>query len=402
VTGTLRALVVDDDESKLQIVSQALNSACASEVTTARSVVDALKWLESTRFDLLVLDVALPMRGDGHAEMDGGTRVLESLFLRPDRYNVPSEIVGLTAYQEALDAAADRFASHRLTMLLFHAAREGWVKALGNVARRAASASPPESAHLHRTDLVVLTALMDPEMQAITSIPWGWEPVHAERDHSLYWEGRAKSGRSVVAALCGRPGLPHAAIAAVKAIELFAPKVLVLCGVMAGVKSRVGIGDVVVADSCWDWGSGKWAEPEGSLEFRGAARHISINVEIRERVRRAMGDHVRLSGLGAGWRGQCPDNAPRVRLGPVASGASVVASKAVLDHVITQQKDVLGLEMEGFGVACAGEECRAPRPRVVIMKSVCDFGDHTKDDRFQAYASHCSAHALELLIDDVL
>jgi len=67
--------------------------------------------------------------------------------------------------------------------------------------------------------------------------------------------------------------------------------------------------------------------------------------------------------------------------------------------VDTQQRKLLGVEMEVYGVYAAAAYSNRPKPAVFAMKAVCDFGDEKKDDAHQAYAAYTSANALKGFVE---
>jgi nucleoside phosphorylase len=91
-----------------------------------------------------------------------------------------------------------------------------------------------------------------------------------------------------------------------------------------------------------------------------------------------------------------------MHLGPVASGASVVADPSFLEEVKLQHRKLLGVEMEAYGVLAAAEESPLPQPKAFSIKSVCDFGDENKNDQFQHYAAFTSASALKIFVERYL
>jgi hypothetical protein len=44
-------------------------------------------------------------------------------------------------------------------------------------------------------------------------------------------------------------------------------------------------------------------------------------------------------------------------------------------------------------------DARLPKPLVVAMKSVCDFGNEKKDKKYQAFAAHMSASVAKAFIE---
>ena len=85
----------------------------------------------------------------------------------------------------------------------------------------------------------------------------------------------------------------------------------------------------------------------------------------------------------------------------MASGAAVVAHKAMFDELVARQRDVLAVEMEAYGLFAAALGSGKPRPRCLVVKAVSDFADKKKNDDFQPYAAFASANVfLELVKRD--
>jgi nucleoside phosphorylase len=58
--------------------------------------------------------------------------------------------------------------------------------------------------------------------------------------------------------------------------------------------------------------------------------------------------------------------------------------------------------MEAYGVYLAAQECSLPRPTCFSLKSVVDFADGDKNDRYQKYAAYTSAQTLKHFIETYL
>jgi len=79
----------------------------------------------------------------------------------------------------------------------------------------------------------------------------------------------------------------------------------------------------------------------------------------------------------------------------MASGAAVLAQDGAIDVIVEGNREVLAVEMEGYAVMAAGESCNAMS---LVMKSVCDFADPSKNDDWQAYAAYTSASFFDQLL----
>jgi nucleoside phosphorylase len=113
-------------------------------------------------------------------------------------------------------------------------------------------------------------------------------------------------------------------------------------------------------------------------------------------------DVAQLATIKEKARGKKPDYELRAHFGPLASGAAVVANRDVFEMLLNQHNNLLGIEMEAYGVGIACKGSGKPRPLPLIMKSVCDYADKDKDDDYQEYAAHTSAlllyHAAKIFL----
>ncbi|MBQ2527458.1 MAG: hypothetical protein II544_01780, partial [Spirochaetales bacterium] len=97
------------------------------------------------------------------------------------------------------------------------------------------------------------------------------------------------------------------------------------------------------------------------------------------------------------------ENQYLTHFGPLASGTAVVANKSILQkQVMTAFNDTKGVEMEGYGVAYAATHAMEPKPHVIIAKSICDYADERKDDKYQRFAAYTSCGLVKDLLERVL
>jgi nucleoside phosphorylase len=174
-------------------------------------------------------------------------------------------------------------------------------------------------------------------------------------------------------------------------IAQFRPRLMAMVGICAGRFEKTGLGDVIVGDPCWDWGSGKIDSEKNVPRFRPAPHHVELDTDICAEMKEICSDVELLARIKAQARGRKPRDELRVHFGPLASGAAVVANNTVFDGLLDQHRNLLGIEMEAYGIVTACKGSGRPRPGAIVLKSVCDFADKDKDDDFQEYAAHTSA-----------
>jgi nucleoside phosphorylase len=193
-------------------------------------------------------------------------------------------------------------------------------------------------------------------------------------------------------------GKVSAALLTSKLIEYERPRFVAMPGICAGVKKKVQFGDIVAADPVWDWQSGKHFVDEGEHGFAIAPEPVVLASFVRARFDQFRASSQDLTEIRRAWPSP-PNTELSLRAGPLATGSAVVADLDVLDNIIGQNRALLAVDMEGYGVASACDTAGHPRPTALICKSVCDFADEEKDDKWQTYAAYTSVAAIKLFFE---
>ncbi|HNP84286.1 MAG TPA: hypothetical protein PKN47_22720 [Nitrospira sp.] len=404
----LKILIVEDQPQKLERVLSALQDVVTPEsahVESARDATSAKRLLRDAQYDLLVLDIALPDRQDSQPKKDGGILLLDEV-LRRDIYKTPRHIVGLTGYQDILDTSGPKFAEDLWLILLYEPSSDAWIEQLQRKVRHillTEQKSPTTSDYL--TQLCIVTALQDPELKAVLRLPWSWQKRQLQNDTTIYHRGYyTRDGRThdVVAAAAPRMGMTWAAALSMKMISVFRPRYIAIVGILAGMRGQCELGDIVVADPGWDYGSGKYLRKDDGNQFEIAPYQIALNSSIRGKLSSLAQEGEVLDEIRHGWQGNSPKTILKMHLGPVGSGAAVLADSTICEDVKKQHRKVIGIDMETYGVLAAAEESQTPQPKAFAIKSVSDFADHEKNDDFREYAAFTSAMCLKLFAERFL
>jgi nucleoside phosphorylase/CheY-like chemotaxis protein len=405
----MKCLIVDDDAEKKRLIAECVFSSGVSEddVVFASSVIEAKRQLTGSGFDLLVLDINLPNRADQFPTKDGGLEVLRWLKGRGSGH-MPAYVVGMTAYNDAYEGALSEFDNLVWTIIPFSSTSNVWRVKLGatiSLIDQQIQPPFPRDGTTYHAQLAVVTALQI-ELDAVQAVSTSWRRIPVRGDETPYFIGTfEEAGERVefVAVCATDKGLPGAAVATTKLIDAFHPRLVAMTGICAGVSGKVKIGDILVADPTWDWGSGKFRQKRGGLEeFHPAAYQMRLEEGLRNKALILGLDKDWLASTKNSFRGDIPPTDLNVYVGAVASGGSVLQSSSAVRRLITQHKDLIGIEMEIFSLMFACHVSTLPRPRAIALKSVCDFGNRHKNNRYQAYAAYTSASALRRLALDGL
>lgn len=245
---------------------------------------------------------------------------------------------------------------------------------------------------LPSADVVLLSALRDPELNAIRDyFPVDWQT--SGQATVAYQVGRMKvSGGeeiSIAAACQNGMGMVQAALLTHKAIAAWRPKLVLMLGVCAGVEGRANFGDIIIGKQVFDYGSGKI---ESGILVPDYAP-LEINEGLTTYLGELAWDASVLRRIKDDWPVQSgrPDTELKAIVGPVCSGAAVVADDTVVKNITEHKRSIIGIDMEAFGVAAACVSSSVYRTPFATIKSVQDFANSRKNDKFRQYAAFTSA-----------
>lgn len=393
-------LIIDDKPARYAgLIERVSPSTVPHESFSFRSSVkDAIEAMEEKAYDLIVVDMMLPSTAWGDPEGDGGATLLELLTLQDD-IHLPRYVVGVTAAEIDDAKVAEAFSRNAWSLLRTAGGDISWIERLTKLIEYIKSRNEQAQKIEYIKDICIVTALRKPEFMALRNLPVTWSEDLQLDSNTFVNEAIISSGQtdlSVVAASCSKMGTVEAALLSSKLIQKYRPRLLVMTGICAGVEGKANIGDVIVANPTWDWQSVKISKmPNKEPVVMPALDFISVERELLNRLSLLGEDHVFLNEVRQKWIGDAPSSALQLLSGPMASGSVLVADGETIAKVkATQNKDLLALEMEAYAIYAAARIAHTPKPLALAMKSVCDFGNYLKDDRFQKYAAYTSAACL--------
>lgn len=228
-----------------------------------------------------------------------------------------------------------------------------------------------------------------------------WKSLNFERDSQKYYETaieRKGKQLKIVAARQSEMGMTAAGVLTTKMIALFKPRFVFVVGIAAGVARKKTLeqiyGDIVIPDIVWDYSSGKFVSAKkapmsfGDVGFIPRPHFVNTDESLLALVEQAI---------------ESPDNEFHVHIGPMACGSTVVANSEIVDKQIhSQYGNTAALDMESYAVMYAVEHAILPKPKGLVIKSVCDYADEEKTDQYQKFASYTSSQFAKYLIENYL
>ncbi|AWA29902.1 hypothetical protein HYN48_07315 [Flavobacterium magnum] len=269
-------------------------------------------------------------------------------------------------------------------------------------------------------DVVIITAIIKEYLAVVELLNNGFTPNFHDPSRTTYFQGifTLESGAEIkVLVVCSNQmGMTSAASLASKVISRFTPKLVAMCGIAAGISGNIG--DVMIPDILWDYGSGKssleaeettvlfWKRTKIVEKFSPYRFPITIQQQligalIRLTKQSLINDTVYKLGSHLKFDGKAEKI--RAHIGPFVSGSAVIANDKLLEQIKNQDGKLIGFDMEAFAIAYAASVSDiTPQPIAFIIKSISDFGNmkksHMEKDKHQEYAAFTSANYLHQLI----
>lgn len=182
-------------------------------------------------------------------------------------------------------------------------------------------------------------------------------------------------------------GNDEAAVATTQLIQRWNPENVVMLGIAGGVKGKVQLGDVVVANLVHYYELGKHT-PNG---LQGRPQQFLTDRVLYGRAL-AYEESEWKSEVGVAIPG-VPAEAihfPEAHPGAIGCGEKVVADDDFLKRLLGECPKMIAIAMEGAGVARAATHSTS-NPRFLEVRGICDFADPSKNDDWQSFAANAAA-----------
>ena len=394
-----KIIIVDDRYEKIETLGLEYEELSDCQVTTCHSATEALQIMRQDFFDILIIDIQIPDRLGSAIKENGGIKLIEAISIRSD-INKPTYIVGATSHEASYSQHQELFREHGWPLVL----TSKNPSQLGKIVRSKVSYLPIKP---KKADVGIITALRRVELEAVLDLPIEWKKEQIEADGQIYYSGTFKTSvgdsKTIVATSCSRMGIASSACITSKFIDRYHPEYLFMTGIAAGIKGRVDLGDIMIADPVWDWGSGKQTVKNAEPRHLAAPHQISLETSYRPFFQSIATDRTYLDEIRNRWgnKGKI-DGLLNLHLGPIATGSVVLEDPDVVESIKLQHRELNGIEMEGYGFSFSAHSS-SQRPKLsAVVKSVCDFADLEKNDDYQSYAAFTSANFVyEIIRNDL-
>ncbi|MFM6829721.1 MAG: hypothetical protein ACKOVA_05210 [Novosphingobium sp.] len=364
--------------------------------------------LRANFYDLVVIDLTLPLKFGKTASLENTEMLLEEIFAGEEGVKAPADVLGISRDPDVLETVSTTIGQHIMACIredvdgLWKAAFEAKVR----YAIRARTARQLVLNSSHGIDVLIITAL-DKEAQPYKDI-FEFEPSEEfERAKSFTFAGRDSTMRSGILFAIGHAGQPPCGSMTQALLTQFRPKLVIMTGFCGGVADRVNFGDLVAFSSVAAWDYGKWEErdnEDGSKTsvFRPRPTPLAIpEGQVRDVIRDLVAEEYKpnaetLAAVSNSSSGKL--TSWKLRLKAAGSGSAVVTSLETLGMIVAHDEDIWAIDMESYALYFACRNTPVLRPDFVCIKGVADHCNGEKNSQYHTPCSIASARLAHEII----
>lgn len=413
----IQILILDDIPEKrdsLKAVIQPLFPPGEIIIDEADCLVDGREKLQSTLYDLLILDMVLPeYGGDQGYELNklGGTNLLKEIDLNPS-IKKPIQIIGLTEYEEEFTNQQKEF-KDKLWYLLFYSRKENeWKEQLKNKVFQLKQMKEDLELSIknhNKFNYGIICALSEEfSMMQKSFNGCQWESFQVEGLPYVFKTTTITSSHlkeySIIAACANKPGICATSVLASSMYNRFGVETVFMTGITAGVNNGdIDLDDIIIADAIHDYAAGKLKEQEsGDIEFLKEMNQIAADRSLISLVADFISNPENLRNINDSIHDAIlkdeKDNVS-AHIAKTVCGPFVVASSAVIEELQKDERKLQALDMEGFALYTTAHTLNK---KALWIKSVSDFADIKKSDDHHKTCGFASGAFLYEFIREML
>lgn len=401
----MRILIMDDTTEKTEKIKSVLTGRCMigeSSITVAKSINSGRSLLSSNLYDLLILDLVMPVNDGEELEAQGQSERFIDEMSRVGRLNKPTYIIALTQYEEKIREHEQTYSKKLWKLIHYDLKQTVWEEVLQDAVDTIVDTKKKILEHIakeNRYDIGLLCAL--PEefemMKAASGANW----LMKENDNSpfnLYTaQVRTENGHSLklLACCCNVPGMQAASVTATYLLSRYDLSMLFMTGFCAGFKKKdINRGDLFIADSEYDYGSGKLVRSNNDEQIlNNEHKQYPCSFELIGKINSFIAeegvDTKLFNELERTGFLQDDMGTPAIHVAPGTCGSYVVGDEVFMKKLLDEgNRKLTGLDMEGYGLYLAGHMLKKD---CVLVKGIADYGDGVKDDKYHKTCSYASA-----------
>lgn len=376
----MKVVLAEDDEGKAASFRAFLASVGIEEsaISTVGNLVD-LTSVIGPRVDLCVLDLRLPAHDGAEPSRNG----IAAVQMVNRSSGGQTKVIAISAYPDEFPEVKEQF--ERFNCLLVSYQDEStWKQALSIIAQQIRRTS--------RYDFLIFTALDEERVPYTSMTDINGKKVNAD---GIVRYDVSIAGRIGAVLVMPKMGLVDAAAMVSKAVDRFKPLLVCMSGICAGFEDRSELGQLLLAERCFEYQTGKWIGDA----FAQEPYQVVMSERMRVLIQHLTDDSNLVRDFESSWDRDRPGKVSVPKLCPFTSGSAVIASADIMSEVATRHRKVAGLDMEIYALYRAAE-LSTPNPEYFAAKVVVDLGSQGKADHLHAYGSYISARFVRRVVEE--
>lgn len=406
-------LIMDDSSPKTETIRNFLIESCAipeKNIDIAKSINSGRQKLSTIDYDLLLLDLVMPAIDNGEKDQKESPKFIDEIYTNIN-IHIPVHIIGFSEYEDLLDASMERFEDKLWHLIKFKNNQNDWKTKLMNKIQhliRTKQMFQNAVENKHKFDVGVICAL-DHEFSAMKEsfldLVWRKYPIEGLPFTFYATEMETLNGNllRIIACCVNKMGMQSTAVVSSYMYSTFQIDKLFMTGICAGIEGKANIGDIIVADSIFDYGSGKMESDDSKeAKFIPSYQQIPMDYGLSSKVHDFLDESDFSTNLIKYLKNKVhlynQQLQYKVVCAPTACGSYVIANKKFADTLKISERKLAGVEMEGYGLYTAGHIAKR---KFMMIKAVCDLANENKGDDYQEMCEYASGFFLYSFLREV-
>lgn len=417
----IKILILDDSDRKISNIKKVLVDGCGideANIKIAKSNASGRKAVTKECFDLVLLDLVLPAFDDEEPEKEGGLSFVREIMSAGASVKMPTQIIGLTEKEDAYAREKEEFQTLLFSVIQCRQSDSEWINQLKqavNYSVRCKEAILSRLEKKNRFDVAVICALPEEFKQMIEAFGGDvkWENVNVDEDVPFIFKSCIITTANnheirVVSSMVGRPGVVPTSVLTTLMYMLFHVDFVFMTGFSAGFPSKyLQLGDIMIASSIQDYASGKLVDVDGNIKLLKEIHQIETATELSVAMQELLLDNntqpeimgkIRNKNLLVNDR-----DSYQAIMSATCCGPYVVTSEEAVNDLMSNDRKLEGLDMEGFGLYLTAKILSKKKQKGAMwIKGVGDFANPQKADGYHKTCSFGSAALLYRFIKEKL
>lgn len=408
----IKILVMDDSEKKIDIVKKVLIEGCGvkeSNITVAMSVSSGRNAVRKTYFDIVLLDLVLPLFDNDEPVENGGLSFIKQIRSAGASIKVPTQIIGLTEKDDAYKKEKEEFQSLLFNVIHCKQGDNEWIQQIQqavNFTARNKEAITNSLFESRSYDIGIICALQKEFRQMIEAFGGEekWEDVELAEDIPFLFKSTVitteENELKIIAVTPGRPGVIPTSVVTTIMYTIFHVKTVFMTGFSAGFPSeKLKLGDILIASSIQDYASGKLNDHDGTIKLLKEIHQVEAPTSLTLKMQELIDDDETQPNLMSKIKKQNLQQHQRdnyqLLMAATCCGPFVVTSQEAVNGLKELDRKLEGLDMEGYGLYLTSKILSKDYHKGAMwIKGVGDFADPQKADNYHDTCSFGSAALL--------